>query len=122
MSVGIIAPLLRWVLFSMPPLLPTGLAMAFELLTYGLVSGLLYRWFPKKIGYLYATMLGAMLAGRIVWGIASTVVYGMMGNSFTWALFFAGAFTNAIPGIICHVILIPPVVIALRKAGFSSET
>ena len=30
-AVGFIAPLLRFVLFGMPPLMPTGLAMCFEL-------------------------------------------------------------------------------------------
>src|SRR5690625_4487680 len=39
--VGFIAPLLRFMLFGMPPIMPTGVAMAFELATYGLVTGLL---------------------------------------------------------------------------------
>ena len=44
--VGLVLPMLRYVLFGMPPLL-TAVAMSFELLTYGLVIGLLYsrsRW------------------------------------------------------------------------------
>ena len=43
MAVGAVAPLLRFFLFGMPPLFPTGLAMCFELAAYGLASGLLYR-------------------------------------------------------------------------------
>ena len=42
MAVGAVAPLLRFALFGMPPLFPTGAAMCFELAAYGLVSGLLY--------------------------------------------------------------------------------
>jgi hypothetical protein len=30
----------------------------------------------------------------------------------------AGAFLNAVPGIIVHILLIPVLVMALRKAGF----
>lgn len=39
--IGFIAPLLRFALFGMPPLMPAGLAMMFELATYGALAGLL---------------------------------------------------------------------------------
>ena len=69
-AVGFIAPLLRYVLFQMPPIFPAGLSMAFELAVYGLVSGLLYKALPKKIPFLYASLLIAMVSGRLVWGAA----------------------------------------------------
>ena len=68
-AVGFIAPLLRFALFGMPPIFPTGLAMSFELMVYGLVSGGLYACLPKRTGSIYASLLAAMLAGRIVWGV-----------------------------------------------------
>ena len=40
----------------------------------------------------------------------------LKGEGFTFAAFVAGAFTNAIPGIILHIVLIPVIVLALRKA------
>ena len=46
MAVGAVAPLLRFALFGMPPIFPTGVAMCFELAAYGLVSGLLYARLP----------------------------------------------------------------------------
>ena len=39
--VGFITPLLRSVTFGMPVMLPNAICMAFELATYGLVSGIL---------------------------------------------------------------------------------
>lgn len=117
MGVGFVAPALRYLLFSMPPLLPVGVPMMFELLTYGLVAGLLYRLFSKKRGGVYASLIGAMLAGRVIWGIAAVIVYGAMSKPFTWAAFFAGAVVNALPGIIVHIVLIPVLVFALRKAN-----
>ena len=60
-----------------------------------------------------------MIAGRIVWGTVRLILAGLSGSSFTWALFLAGAFTNAIPGIIMHLILIPVLVIAMNRAGLS---
>lgn len=114
--VGLVAPLLRHLLFSMPPL-PTAIPMAFELAAYGFFSGFLYRKLPKTTGNLYLSLVGAMLLGRIVWGIAQAAVFGLAGKSFSLALFWAGAFANAVPGIVCHIVLIPLLVMALRKAG-----
>lgn len=116
MAVGLVTPALRFVLFSMPAPMPTGLSMTFELAAYGLTAGLLYRILPKRIPFLYASLIGAMLVGRIVWGIACIFIYGAMGNVFTWSIFFAGAFLNAIPGILVHIILIPALVIALKNS------
>lgn len=115
--VGAIAPVLRFCLFGMPPLFPTGLAMCFELAVYGLVSGLLYFRLPKKTGTLYGALVAAMILGRIVWGVVMVLISGAGGSTFTWSAFLAGAFFNAVPGIILQLLLIPAVVLALRKAG-----
>lgn len=117
-AAGAVAPLLRFALFGMPPIFPTGVAMCFELAGYGLVSGLLYRKLPKKPVNVYVSLLAAMLAGRVVWGIVRVLLSGVAGEPFTWAAFMAGAFVNAVPGIIVHIALIPVIVLALRKAGF----
>lgn len=116
MAVGLAAPLLRHVLFSMPPLV-TAAAMCFELAAYGLISGLLYRVLPKTTGNIYVSLITAMLGGRIVWGCAMALIMGATGSAFTWAAFVAGAFTGAVPGIVLHILLIPVLVTALQKAG-----
>lgn len=117
--VGFIAPILRSLIFGMPPLFPTATAMAFELAAYGAMSGLLYKLLPKKVIFLYTSLIGAMLFGRIIWGITMIVLMGITGGAFTFTAFMAGAFTNAIPGIICHILIIPPIVLGLKKAGLS---
>ncbi|MBR2664044.1 MAG: ECF transporter S component [Clostridia bacterium] len=119
LAVGFIAPLLRSVVFGMPVMFPGAVAMAFELATYGCISGLLYHLLPKKAWCTYAVLVISMIAGRIVWGIARLILAGLSGGSFTWALFIAGAVTNAIPGIILHLALIPVLVIAMNRAGLS---
>ena len=115
--VGLIAPLLRFFLFGMPPLMPTGLAMAFELAAYGLFSGLLPRLLPRRNRHLYTALIATMVLGRIVWGIAAYLLNALLGTQFTWELFFAGAFVNAVPGILFQLIAIPPLFYALKKAG-----
>lgn len=116
--VGFILPLLRSVLFGMPVLFPGATAMAFELMTYGLVAGLLYgisRW--QCVIALYRSMIAAMVAGRAVWGIVQLIQLGLTGGIFTWQIFIAGAFLNAIPGIIVQLILIPGIMVTLNKTG-----
>ncbi len=114
--VGLIAPLLRSLLFGMPALFPNAVGMCFELLTYGAISGLLYRKLPQKPLYVYLTLVISMLCGRAVWGAASVLLYSVQGSAFTWKLFLAGAFVNAVPGIILHLVLIPVLVLAITKA------
>lgn len=118
--VGFTAPLLRFLMFGMPPIYPVGLSMAFELLTYGLISGVLYNGVFKKKNALsvYASLLIAMIAGRVVWGVVRLILAGIGGEagSFTFAAFISGAVTTAVPGIIVQLILIPIIVLALKKA------
>ena len=54
-----------------------------------------------------------MIAGRLVWGAAMFVCLGVSGGAFTFSAFIAGAFTNAIPGIIIQIVLIPILVMIL---------
>ncbi|HHV59118.1 MAG TPA: ECF transporter S component [Clostridiaceae bacterium] len=115
--VGFITPLLRSVVFGMPPMIPFALAMAFELATYGSISGLLYKLMPKKNVFIYAALIIAMVCGRAVWGIAGIFVYRLGNIPFTWSVFAAGAFLNAIPGIVLQIVLIPVIVAAIKRAG-----
>ena len=116
LAVGFLAPPLRFVMFGMPPLMPTGLAMAFELATYGLIVGILYRKLAKNVINTYVSMIAAMLVGRVVWGIVTMILMGVTGGSFGWTAFITGAVLNAIPGIIVQLVLIPLLVYALRRA------
>lgn len=121
LSVGVVVPVLRSMLFGMPPMFPHAIAMAFELATYGLLAGLFYQLLPKKNFSTYLTLILAMIGGRIVWGIASLVLYGLNGLPFTWQIFVGGAFINAIPGIIVQIILIPIIIMALERARLIGE-
>ena len=121
MLVGAVAPLLRFALFGMPPLFPVGIAMAFELAAYGLVSGLLYRKLPKKPSSIYIALVSAMVVGRIVYGIASFFLLRSTGAPYTLQMFFSAAFIKAVPGIILHIALIPVIVMALEKSNLTAK-
>lgn len=115
LAVGGIAPLLRFALFGMPQIMPTGLAMCFELGVYGLASGILYRLLPKKKTCIYAALIGAMIAGRLVWGAVMAVLTGIGKAAFGWQAFVSGAVLDAIPGILVQLVLIPVLVMVLEK-------
>lgn len=115
-AVGAVAPLLRFALFGMPPLLPTGAAMCFELMTYGLVCGLAHGALPKRRASIYAALLMAMLAGRVVWGVATAFLLAAGGGALTFAAFITAAFVQALPGIVLQIVVIPAIVLALRHA------
>lgn len=119
--VGLIVPIFRSLLFSMPPMMPTAIAMAIELAVYGFETGFLYPKFKNLRFGIYITLIITMIDGRIAWGIASLILYHILGNAFTWEIFAAGAFLNAIPGIIVQLILIPALIYALNKTHLLSN-
>lgn len=113
--VGLILPVLRSMIFGMPIMYPNAVAMSAELAVYGVVAGFIYaRANKQNIRAVYASMLPAMVAGRVVWGLAQLVLLGMTDSAFTWQMFMAGAFINAIPGIILQLILVPGVMSMLH--------
>jgi len=116
MTVGFICPLLRSVLFGMPVMFPSAVGMAFELMTYGMVSGLL----SERLGIdtllkICIILIFAMITGRIVWALAQIVLLGMIGKEFTLEAFITGALTNALPVIVLQLIIIPAIVYSLRR-------
>lgn len=121
LAAGALLPLLRSVLFGMPTLYPNATAMAFELASYGFITGIVYAH-SKKRGILsvYKALICAMLGGRIVWGVAEVLLLGIESNGFTYHTFIAGAFLNSVPGIILQLILIPAIMAALNRAKIIS--
>lgn len=115
LTVGLLAPVLRSVLFGMPPMFPTALCMSLELGTYGLIAGLLYGRLPRKKSSVYAALLTAMVAGRLVWGAARFLCTGLDPSAFGFGAFWAGAVTSAIPGIAVQLVLVPILVLTLEQ-------
>ena len=122
LAVGFTAPLMSSLVSGMPALFPDAVVMAFELAAYGCAAGLLYRLFPRKKWSIYAVLIIAMLAGRIVYGIVYLVLLktglAVIGESllhFVWIR----AFVKPFPGIILHLVLVPVLVMALERAGLS---
>ena len=118
LAIGFITPLLRSLLFSMPPMFPKAVAMAFELAAYGCLAGLLFRIIPlKNIFRIYLSLLGAMLGGRIIYGMVCIPLMGIAKVPYSFEIFLASTVIEALPGIILQLILIPILLLALQKAN-----
>ena len=115
--IGLMLPIIRYYMIGMPPLFPIGAAMTFELAAYGGIIGLLYIKLPKTPPHLYASLIGAMLAGRAVWGLAMVVISGLSDVAFSFQIFLTAAFVTAVPGIVFQIVFIPTLIMVLKKAG-----
>ena len=120
-AVGAAAPILRSAIWGMPMMMPMAVSMMFELTVYGVTASVLYNRLPKKTWSIYAALVIAMLCGRLVWGAAAALFYGISGTAFTLHMFMAGAFFNAVPGIILQIILVPIIVLTLERAGMGNS-
>lgn len=114
LPVGLMLPFLRSFIFGMPPLYPQAVWMACELAAYGAVAGILYSLIRVR-GRVYIALVGAQLAGRFVWGIVKATLLGLKGSAFTFSAFIAGGFVDAFPGILLQILLLPPIVMLLKK-------
>lgn len=114
---GLVGPLLSSIITGMPgpAMLPT---MVPELVTYGLATGLLMKWVRtgKPVADLYICLAGSMVLGRIVGGIAKMLFYMGSGEGFTVAVWISSYFVSTLPGIVCHLIVIPLLVLTLTRA------
>ncbi|MBN1778154.1 MAG: ECF transporter S component [Clostridiales bacterium] len=137
LAVGFIAPLLRSVLVGAPPMPNTAVPMAFELAAYGLFAGLVYHWLEntkldffgsaspkaKEAVSMYASLIIAMLLGRVVWGVVKFAFVSLFvaDGVFTMPMFFAGAFVTAWPGIVIQIAIIPPIIYALKRLKITAQ-
>jgi predicted membrane protein len=118
--VGFTTPLLRSVTFGMPPLLPAATAMAFEIGTYGFIAGLIYCKVKENVVSLYASLLSAMLIGRVVCGIAMFILlagFGLGPGVYSLSVWVTSVFISSWVGIVAHLIIIPLIIVALERSG-----
>ena len=115
-AIGLILPVFRSLLFSKPTFYPNAVAMAVELCVYGVVIGLVYLYTKNIKGGIFIALVSSILIGRIIWGLVSALLYYLNGTVFTFGLFLTRAFAEAFPGIIAQLILVPAIVLSLKKA------
>jgi len=112
---GFILPITRGLIFA-TPVFPYSLVMSFELASYGLFSGLLLKVLKKEnIISLYISLVLSLLIGRAIWGIGRYILGLLIEEPFTFKMFLTIGYATSYPGIILQLILIPPLIKALKK-------
>lgn len=108
--IGVFSPVLSFLTTAMPTAerLPF---MIIELAIYGLASGFL----AVKIKQIYPVLISAMLAGRAAYAGSLMIAFYLfdMGNAAPIAAWTA--VVKGVPGIILQLVIVPPVVYALRR-------
>ena len=111
---GVTGPLLSSLITGMPP---TGIVpiMMIELGVYGLVAGIMINIVhTRRMSVdLYISLITAMLAGRIVAGIAQAVYF--FDGRYAIMMWLTSYFSTSLPGIIIQLLLIPSLVMALER-------
>ncbi len=114
---GATLPIIRSLMFGMPPLYPNAVTYAFEFAAYGFFAGFVFLLFKRKnLIAVYTSLISAMLIGRAVKGIANAVCYGIISEPYSFMIFISESFVKAVPGIIIQIVLIPIILVAVKKA------
>jgi len=115
LACGMLTPLLSSLFTGMPPaaMLPS---MLCELAAYGTASSLLIRCVRMKNVYvrIYVALIGAMVSGRIFYGILNALVFNA--GSYSIQIWLTAAFVTALPGVLIQILVIPVIVVILQKA------
>lgn len=110
---GLITPIISSILTGMPALFPVAPYMAVELAVYGIITNIFDRKFKFNI---YASLLLAMIAGRMAAGFAVWVLIKFFAAKIPGpSIFIMGTFTKTAPGMIAQLLILPPIIQALRN-------
>ena len=112
---GMTLPVLNCLLTGMPVPFPMLPIMFFELSVYGLTSGLLFSKTglgKTKLG-IYPALIIAMICGRIAYAAVFYILFLIVGE--LKALAIGAAIITGLPGIICQLLIIPPIVFIARE-------
>lgn len=119
---GVLCPVFSALLTGMPAMarLPY---MVCELAVYGLSAGLFYQTFGlcRKRGGIYLSLLIAMCAGRLAYGISLFTTLHILGVKNGGVMTAVTATTTGIPGILLQLIFIPVLVYSVQIGGILRE-
>lgn len=122
LTIGIIIPLISFIITGMPPANSVILMMC-ELAAYGLFSGLLYKTFHinrKKYG-IYISLLGAMLLGRVIYALAIVIAGSLFALDINGNAAVIYTMYTGIPGILIQIIIIPSIIVGLKRGGLLKD-
>lgn len=104
-------------MMGMPPM-PMAIFMFFELSTYGLVAGYLYK--NRKVPMM-VSLVAAMIAGRVASLAVVQIFLNVFGAQLPPVFGTLGMFAAGVPGMVLQLVLVPSVLLVLQRAHISME-
>lgn len=119
-AVGVTAPVLRSLMFEMPPMYPDAVAMCVEMGVYGFICGLEANDPRKSPGNIFIDLFLAMVSGRVAWG--AVMVFFALISPVTFSIeAFKAAVLNTWPGVILQFMSLPPLIVFLQTAFYPDD-
>lgn len=114
---GLAGPIISSLLSGMPAA-PMLIHMVPELVTYGLMTGLIFDHLHtgRLTADLYLALLPAMVLGRVVGGLCQAAVYLSSARAYSLALWAGSYLAGTAPGALLQLITLPTLVFVLTKA------
>ena len=114
---GVLTPALSYMINQLPPNGPW--AMMAELGAYGLITGLGMKYLKTENSMvkIYASLIIAMILGRIVGGLVTGFI--LNGGAYSISAWISAYFVGTAPAIVADLILVPLIARALQKAGLA---
>ncbi len=109
---GMLTPVLNFLITGMPVLFPMVVIMIFELGTYGFVASILYR--KLKIPSIIS-LIFSMIVGRIMVGVVVFILAAFFSIQLDPMTFIIGGVTTGLPGVIIQLVLIPTLIYSIVK-------
>ncbi len=109
--VGLTAPVISFLMTGMPPTYAIPL-MSIELPLYGLAAGLTYYNLRLNI---YIALVVSMIAGRLGFALGLLILGIFIELPYGIETYFKAVLVTGLPGIIIQLVLIPPIVAALKR-------
>lgn len=109
---GMLTPVLNFLITGMPVQFPMVVIMIFELGTYGFVASILYR--KLKIPSIIS-LIFSMIVGRIMVGVVVFILAAFFSIQLDPMTFIIGGVTTGLPGVIIQLVLIPTLIYSIVK-------
>ncbi|GKX29903.1 membrane protein [Vallitalea longa] len=116
--VGLVSVLISHVFTGMPPV-PNLFFMIVELPVYGLMAGLLFNKYELNI---IVSLISAMVTGRIVVGFMIFAATNLLGITLPKFISFTGMIVTGLPGIALQLVVIPSIMVLIKKVGYQNAT
>lgn len=114
-AVGLLAPLLGFIVMGEPAFYPDVISMMVEYLLLGAVASPIFRIFSRNIVSLYLSLGAAMAAGRLGYAAAQYIMIELQHREFSLHAVLKTQVIHVWPGLLLQLIAVPLLTLAADR-------